>query len=98
MCKWPFLHALRDPFANAFCERAANQEPVVYGQKKKIITLNTGTTVLPPTSPSGAQDLVPAMAHTGVPTGGETGEGMMHKPTDTQAGTCRPAARPKTAE
>lgn len=68
------------------------------GKKKKIITLNTGTTVLPPTSPSGAQDLVPAMAHTGVPKGGETGEGMMHKPTDTQAGTCRPAARPETAE
>lgn len=62
------LHALRDPFANALCERAANQEPVVSGKKKKI-TVDTGTTDLPSVSPSGAQDLVPAVACTGVPKG-----------------------------
>jgi len=44
------------------------------------------------------------VAHTGYPREEkeeeeeEEEEGRMHKPTDTQAGTCRPAARPKTAE
>lgn len=55
------------------------KEPVVSGQKKKkkiiIITLDLGTTDLPLVSPSRAQDLVPARAHTGVPKG-EGGGGV----------------------
>lgn len=30
------LHALRDPFASALCERSASQKPVVSGQKQKL--------------------------------------------------------------